>query len=170
MPALSRIGSTAPMSEWINARRAAGGTCLEGTCRQPGEGHSVSLSDAVHGVVIADAISWVGPLTTNNMNIELGKMTTASQLQRTIDEGDQRWRLDPLETARADAVALGVSPNASFDRRWNGRCTRNASATGVWFRAAGTVLRRAHPTSLNAITRVRGRHPAALVITWQLCR
>ena len=77
---------------------------------RPGKQLSVSLSDMADGVVIADAISWIGPLSPGNVSIEPAKVATARDFQHQIDEGEQPWRLDPLETARADAIALGVAP------------------------------------------------------------
>jgi len=36
-------------------------------------------------------------------------MAPTPSLQQAVDNGDQPWRLDPLEVARAEAVALGLS-------------------------------------------------------------
>jgi hypothetical protein len=61
------------------------------------------------GVVIADAIAWVGPLNTQEPEhaVNLGDLAAAQPFQRAVDAGDEPWRLDPLEAARADAAVLG---------------------------------------------------------------
>ena len=82
---------------------------------RPAEGLSVSLSVVVDGIVIADVISWVGPLTTGNVNIEPGRMTGASQLQRTIDESDQPWRLIRSKQLEPMQSRSSMAPDASFD-------------------------------------------------------
>jgi hypothetical protein len=75
---------------------------------RPGPVHGVALSDNADGVVIADAIAWVGPLARPD-GVRLTDGADAQPLQQAVDDGDQPWLLDPLEVARADAVALGLS-------------------------------------------------------------
>jgi hypothetical protein len=82
---------------------------------QPNQGHGVSLSDRADGVVVADAIIWVGPLDAADAGLQPTQVAAAGQLQRAVDEGDQPWRLDPLAVARADGVALGLSASDTFE-------------------------------------------------------
>jgi hypothetical protein len=62
-------------------------------------------------VVVADAIAWVGPLDDRDAAdpAALGDPTAAQPLQRAVDAGDEPWRLDPLEAARADGATLGFA-------------------------------------------------------------
>ena len=77
-------------------------------------GQGVTLSDQADGIVVADAIVWVGPVTAADARVAPDAISSAGRLQRSVDEGDQPWRLDPLESARADGVALGLSASDSF--------------------------------------------------------
>jgi len=83
----------------------------------PNRRQGVTLSDRPDGVVVADAIVWVGPIGAADASIGPEAVSSARALQRSVDEGDEPWRLDPLESARADAVALGLSASASFRLR-----------------------------------------------------
>jgi hypothetical protein len=80
----------------------------------PNRGQGVSLSDRADGVVVADALVWVGPVGAANVSIGPEALASAHELQRSVDAGDEPWRLDPLESARADAVALGLPASNSF--------------------------------------------------------
>jgi hypothetical protein len=82
---------------------------------QPNQGQGVSLSDRADGVVVADAVIWVGPLDAGDTGLQPAQVAAANQLQRTVDEGDQPWRMDPLAVARADGVALGLSASDTFE-------------------------------------------------------
>jgi hypothetical protein len=42
--------------------------------------------------------------------VGLADLASAEPVQRAVDTGDQPWRLDPLEVARADASVLGFGP------------------------------------------------------------
>ncbi len=81
---------------------------------RPNARQGVTLSDRADGVVVADAIVWVGPLGAGDVGIRPADVASARQLQRAVDAGDEPWRLDPLEAARADAVALGLSATDPF--------------------------------------------------------
>ena len=81
---------------------------------RPNRGQGVTLSDRADGVVVADAVVWVGPIGAADASIGPEAVASAHALQRSVDAGDEPWRLDPLESARADAVALGLSPSDSF--------------------------------------------------------
>jgi len=74
----------------------------------PGTGQGVMLSGEADGVVVADAVAWVGPLG-ENADIALADLTTTQPLQHAVDAGDQPWRLDPLEVARADGTVPGFA-------------------------------------------------------------
>jgi hypothetical protein len=79
---------------------------------EPGKQQGVALSGRADGVVIADAIAWVGPISAHH-TVDLpapGAPAVAQELQRGVDDGDEPWRLDPLESARADATAFGFAP------------------------------------------------------------
>ena len=72
----------------------------------PGQAQGVTLSGDADGVVVADAVAWVGPLDTD-AGVGLTDLAAVQPLQRAVDLGDQPWRLDPLDFARADATVLG---------------------------------------------------------------
>jgi hypothetical protein len=78
----------------------------------PGQSQGVVLSDRADGVVIADAIAWEGPVDTRHtVDLAAPLDPPATQpLQRAVDAGDEPWRLDPLEAARADATSFGFAP------------------------------------------------------------
>src|SRR5262249_12543721 len=76
----------------------------------PGSNEAVSLTDAADGVIVADAIAWVGPLGANAAS-DLADPASAQTVQRSVDTGDQPWRLDPLQVAHADTAAFGLNPN-----------------------------------------------------------
>jgi hypothetical protein len=81
---------------------------------EAGTNQGVSLSGDADGVVVADAVAWVGPLGSDAA-VGLADLASAQPVQRAVDKGDQPWRLDPLEVARADATALGFGPNDPMD-------------------------------------------------------
>jgi hypothetical protein len=80
----------------------------------PNQGQGVTLSDRAGGVVVADAMVWVGPEGAVDASIGPEAVTSARDLQRSVDEGDEPWRLDPLQAARADGVGLGLAASDSF--------------------------------------------------------
>jgi hypothetical protein len=80
---------------------------------EPGQGQGVSVSDRANGVVVADAIAWVGPVDTRatvDLAAPPADLAATQALQRSVDSGDEPWRLDPVEAARADATSLGFAP------------------------------------------------------------
>jgi len=82
---------------------------------RPNQAQGVSLLGRADGVVVADAVIWVGPLDAGDTGPHPTQVAAANQLQRSVDEGDQPWRLDPLAVARADGVAMGLSANDTFE-------------------------------------------------------
>ena len=80
----------------------------------PNRGQGVTLSDRADGVVVADAMLWVGPIVAADASIGPAAVASARDLQRSVDAGDEPWRLDPLEAARADGVGLGLAASDSF--------------------------------------------------------
>lgn len=83
---------------------------------QPGQGYSVMLSGHADGVLVADAVTYVGPLTAPEPAhaVELSGVAAATSFQRAVDAGDEPWRLDPLEAARADTAELGFDAHDSM--------------------------------------------------------
>jgi hypothetical protein len=80
----------------------------------PNQGQAVTLSDRGDGVVVADAMVWVAPAGAADASIGPEAVTSARDLQRSVDEGDEPWRLDPLQAARADGIGLGLATSDSF--------------------------------------------------------
>jgi hypothetical protein len=80
----------------------------------PNRGQGVSLSDRADNVVVADAVVWVGPIGAVDASIGPEAVASAHALQGSVDAGDEPWRLDPLESARAEAIALGLSASDSL--------------------------------------------------------
>ena len=80
----------------------------------PGEG--VSLSDAADGIVVADAVRFVGP-TPGSVVTGAGLADTAlaRRLQEAVDAGHEPWRVDPLAVARASAGTLGFTDGDVFE-------------------------------------------------------
>lgn len=76
----------------------------------PGANEGVTLMGEADGVVVADAIAWVGPLGSNPAS-DLADPASAQTVQHAVDTGDQPWRLDPLQVARADTAGFGFSPD-----------------------------------------------------------
>lgn len=94
----------------INQTSGGGQWRLLGTFSfAPGANEGVTLAGQADGVVVADAIAWVGPLGSDAAT-DLVDPAAAQSVQGAVDAGDQPWRLDPLEVARADARAFGISP------------------------------------------------------------
>ena len=81
---------------------------------EAGTNQGVSLSGDADGVIVADAVAWVGPLGSDAA-VGLADLASAQPVQHAADTGDQPWRLDPLEVARADAAALGFGPDDPMD-------------------------------------------------------
>ena len=93
----------------VNQKTGGGQWHLLGTFGfEPGPGEGVTLTGEADGVVIADAIAWVGPLGSDPAN-DISDPAAAQIVQHAVDTGDQPWRLDPLEVARADTAAFGFS-------------------------------------------------------------
>jgi hypothetical protein len=101
------IGGTTPMH--VNQQIGGGLWHVLGTFTfQPRPGQGVTLSGEADGVVVADAVAWVGPVGAN-AGVGLADLATTLPVQRAVDAGDQPWRLDPLEVARADGTVLGFA-------------------------------------------------------------
>jgi hypothetical protein len=95
----------------INQTTGGGQWHLLGTYAfEPGANEGVTLSGEADGVVVADAIAWVGPLGSDSAS-ELADPASAQTVQHAVDSGDQPWRLDPLQVARADTAAFGLGPD-----------------------------------------------------------
>src|SRR6266542_3337356 len=100
-------GGTTPVH--VNQQIGGGLWHALGTFKfRPGTGQGVTLRGEADGVVVADAVAWVGPLG-ENAGVGLADLTTTQPLQHGVDAGDQPWRLDPLEVARADGTVLGFA-------------------------------------------------------------
>jgi len=82
----------------------------------PGQGDGVVLSAHADGAVIADAVAWVGPLNADEPehSVELGELSGTTRFHRAVDAGDEPWRLDPVEAARADTALLGFDAHDSM--------------------------------------------------------
>ncbi len=94
----------------VNQKTGGGQWNLLGTFHfEPGANEGVTLSGEANGVVVADAIAWVGPLGSDAAS-DLVDTASAQTVQHAVDAGDQPWRLDPVEVARADTAAFGFSP------------------------------------------------------------
>ena len=81
-----------------------------------GRGEGVTLSDAADGIVVADAVRFVGP-TSGGVVTGAGLADTAlaRRLQEAVDAGHEPWRLDPLAVARASAGTLEFTDGDAFD-------------------------------------------------------
>ena len=100
-------GGTTPVH--VNQRMGGGSWHALGTFTfRPATGQGVTLLGEADGVVVADAVAWVGPLG-EKAGVGLADLTTTQPLQHAVDTGDQPWRLDPLEVARADGTVLGFA-------------------------------------------------------------
>jgi hypothetical protein len=75
---------------------------------EPGRREEVSLSGEADGVVVADAVAWVGMFDTRG-SADLAVPGNAAPLQSAVNDGDQPWRLDPLAVAHAEATSLGLA-------------------------------------------------------------
>ena len=75
----------------------------------PGQDEEVSLSGAADGVVVANAVEWVGPLATQMSADMVAGPPSPAPVQSAVNSGDQPWRLDPLAVAHAESAALGLS-------------------------------------------------------------
>jgi hypothetical protein len=108
--AVYRIDDATGTSQVLVDQRSGGGYWhAAGTFTfQSGHGQGVSLSGESDGVAVADAVVFVGPVA-DDAGVDLTDPATAQPIQRAVDDGDQPWRLDPLEVARVDAVGLGFS-------------------------------------------------------------
>jgi hypothetical protein len=106
--------STGAATVRVNQRIAAQWHSLGTYTFAPNRGLGVTLSDRADGVVVADAILWVGPIGAADASIGPEAVASARDLQRSVDAGDEPWRLDPLEAARADGVGLGLAASDSF--------------------------------------------------------
>jgi hypothetical protein len=82
----------------------------------PGQGHGVALSGHADGVLVADAVAYVGPLNAPQPEhaLELGDVAATTSFQHAVDAGDEPWRLDPLDAARADTPILGFDAHDSM--------------------------------------------------------
>jgi hypothetical protein len=86
---------------------------------EPGQREELSLSGEADGVVVADAVEWVGPLDADESSDvasvdeggsgDVADPVSAAPLQSAVNGGDQPWRLDPLAVAHAEAPTLGLS-------------------------------------------------------------
>jgi hypothetical protein len=75
---------------------------------EPRGGQEVSLSGNADGVVVADAVAWVGPRSTDGAG-EPTDLNSTAPVQGAVDSGAQPWRLDPLAVAHAEATPLGLA-------------------------------------------------------------
>jgi hypothetical protein len=75
---------------------------------EPGRREEVSLSGEADGVVVADAVAWVGPHDIHG-SADVAVPGSAMPLQSAVNGGYQPWRLDPLAVAHAEATALGLA-------------------------------------------------------------
>jgi hypothetical protein len=93
-------------------QRDRGGTWqLLAVCAfQPGHGQGVSVAGGADGVVVADAIRFVGP-TTSDLTTSSGTARSqgADASQQAVDSGHDPWRLDPLHVAHAEWGMLGFA-------------------------------------------------------------
>jgi hypothetical protein len=127
----------------------------------PNRGQGVTLSDRADGVVVADAVVWVGPIGAADASIGPEAVASAHALQRSVDAGDEPWRLDPLESARADTVALGLSASNSFQLLSveNGVARVRAQDGSVTYEIRLVQPTRLGPTGIWVVDRV-SRTPA----------
>lgn len=95
----------------VNQKSGGGQWHLLGTFNfVPGANEAVTLTGGSDGVVVADAIAWVGPLGADATS-DLANPASAESVQHAVDTGDQPWRLDPLQVAHTDTTAFGMSPD-----------------------------------------------------------
>jgi hypothetical protein len=122
----------------------------------------VSLSGDADGVVVADAIAWVGPVGSDT-GVGLPDLSSAQPFQRAVDGGDQPWRLDPLEVARADTAAFGFGPNDPMDliqeQRGAARVRAQHAETNYEIRLIQPA--RLGPSGIWIVTSVQPAAPAA---------
>ncbi len=71
----------------------------------PKQGQEVGLSGESDGVVVGDAVAWVGPLDADASD----DVVDLSSVQAAVNSGDQPWRLDPVAVVHAQAATLGLS-------------------------------------------------------------
>jgi hypothetical protein len=115
-PATYVVASSTATTEVRMNQRTGGGQwqLLVSYTFQPDRNQGVTLSDHADGVVIADAIVWVGPAKAGDGTVRPQDVAAAREQQRSVDAGDQPWRLDPLQAAQADAIGLGLAASDSF--------------------------------------------------------
>ena len=128
---------------------------------QPGPGQGVILSGDADGVVVADAVAWVGPPGTD-AGVGLADLAAAQPLQRAVDVGDQPWRLDPLDVARADATVLGFGPTDPMQlvEEKTGSARVRAQHAGATYDIRVIQPARLGPTGVWVVESVRGVGPA----------
>jgi hypothetical protein len=128
---------------------------------RPGSGQGVTLSGDADGVVVADAVAWVGPRGTD-ARVGLTDLAAVQPLQRTVDVGDQPWRLDPLDVARADATVLGFGPTDPMElvEEKTGSARVRAQHAGATYDIQVVQPARLGPTGVWIVESVRGVGPA----------
>jgi len=122
------------------------------------------LSGDADGVVVADAVVWVGPLGTG-AGVGLDDLTAAQPLQRAADVGDQPWRLDPVDVARADATVLGFGQSDPMElvEEKTGYARVRAQHAGTTYDILVTQPARLGPTGVWVVESVRSVGSASRV-------
>jgi hypothetical protein len=141
----------------VNQQLAGGWWHALGTFSfQPGPAQGVMLSGNADGVVVADAVVWVGPLGTG-AGVGLDDLTAAQPLQRAADVGDQPWRLDPVDVARADATVLGFGQSDPMElvEEKTGYARVRAQHAGTTYDIRVTQPARLGPTGVWVVESVR---------------
>jgi hypothetical protein len=147
----------------VNQQTGGGNWHLLGTFTfRSGANEGVSLSGDADGVVVADAVVWVGPVGSDT-GLRLPDLSSAQPVQRAVDAGDQPWRLDPLEVARADTAAFGFGPNDPMDliQEQPGAARVRAQHVGTSYEIRLIQPARLGPSGIWIATSVRPAAPAA---------
>jgi hypothetical protein len=118
----------------------------------------VVLSSRADGVMVADAIAWVGPVNTLEPEhaANLGAFAATHQFQRAVDAGDEPWRLDPIDAARADAAVLGFEAHDPMQllESGGGSARVRAEHAGVSYEIRLTQPARLGPTGIWVVEAV----------------
>lgn len=81
---------------------------------------------------------------------------SAQSVQRSVDSGDQPWRLDPLEVARADTAVFGINPDDPMQvvQEDAGAARVRAQHAGKVYEIGLTQPERPGPTGIWVVTSV----------------